>query len=105
MARSFNGTSDLITVDAAVLFSELAAFSVAAWLKASGALTNATWYGEGRAASANPFFQAQVNSGKARFAARADSGGTAQLNSISTTATVADGTWHHAIFKIGRAHV
>ncbi len=96
MARKFNGTTDKIDADAAVLnVSGQQAFSVSFWVNASIAQSSVLdpW-AVGASGAAGPFWQAQGDaSGKITFSGRsATSGGT---DSTTSTATVFDSTWHH----------
>ena len=98
MARSFNGTSDFIAADGAGVANMNTSFSVAAWVNASGALTNKTWYGEGSSSSSSPFYQFQCNSGKMRIIIRRDGNTGTADQTINSARTLADGTWHHAVW-------
>lgn len=98
MARSFNGTSDVIRADGANLATlESGNVSFAAWVKASGAITNAVYYGEGVNGN-NPHLQWQTNSGKWRGFLR-DVNGLSMINGVSSALTLADGTWHHFVYS------
>lgn len=97
--RVFNGTNHDITADGANVASMNRPFSVAAWLKCAGTITNAVYYGEGSVSSARPMLQMQCNSGKFRIFMRRDSNGlTSDVNGIASTLTVADGTLHHVVY-------
>lgn len=92
MARSFNGTSDLIAVDGAVLnptFST-STFTVAGWLNGA-AQQNKALYSEGRAATAAFFYLATQNgTPNNKFLCATSSGAFA-----TSTAVICDSTWHH----------
>lgn len=87
-AFSFNGTTDYVAaLNSASLNFGTNPFSVAAWIKTSNTgefkriLTK-------RAANATRWYSLAVNNGKAFF--EIDGGAN-----VSSTTTVADGTWHH----------
>jgi hypothetical protein len=98
MARSFNGTSDLIAADLAHLYAIASAFSVAAWVKGA-AQNNKGVYGEGISTSSNPLFligSGQTTTSKARVSITTNSGGSALA--VESTATAFDSNWHHLCF-------
>lgn len=104
MSRLFNGTTDKIVADAAHLFSEQSAYSVAFWVNAAAPGATAVAFSEGRSSSANPFFLIGCNAAnrsKVAVTIRNDAGGSSQINSSGTTqssATVFDSTWHHVVY-------
>ncbi len=99
MARSFNGTTDFMAMDAAHLYSLNAAWSIATWIKVPTGGGGATFYGEGNSGTSTPQLQIQVQpsgTGKAILAAHGDAG-TTQSTSL-TTGVVSDNTWHHLVY-------
>ncbi len=96
MARSLNGTSDLIAVDSAHLTNGATAFSISAWVKKS-ARANDQIYGEGNTGAAGPFMQFNFDATTGQhieIAARSASSGSSDVMAIGTI-VAADGTWHH----------
>jgi hypothetical protein len=100
VARVFNGTTDVITAVGANVASMNSAFSVAAWIKCAGTLTNVVYYGEGNTGTGDPMLQLQVNSGKWRMFLRRDgNASTSDVNGTPvSTSIVADNTWHHVVY-------
>lgn len=98
MARTFNGTSDQIAADAAAQYSNAAAFSVSFWVKAAAAAQGHVVFSEGLSSLSQTFCYFQTNSAKLMAVGRYNN--TLYL-SPSTTATVFDSTWHHAIYAQG----
>ncbi len=100
MARLFNGTTDLINVDAAHIATESAAWSLAFWLNAAPISSDKYVYSEGRADETNTLFgihqNSSVSSGKVQIIVR-NSAGASQL-SYQTTHTQIDSTWHQFIY-------
>lgn len=95
MGRSFNGTSDLIAVDAAHVTNGSVSFTIATWVNSSLANANAkNPYGEGNTAGLGPFFQIQGDaSGHVLVSARDTAAGGS--DQISGTIVAFDSTWHH----------
>ncbi len=98
MARQFNGTTDLITVDAARLFAQNVAFSQAAWVKAAAVIGMAIYAEAATASINNVYLMASGASGasKARIFIKGSTGTT--LLDFDTTAVAFDSTWHHLCF-------
>lgn len=95
MARSFNGTSDLIAMNGAATWKNTVAYSVALWVSANTAATELVCYSEGVSTSANGFielFTQAVSTQKMGVRLRNTS---ATVLSFGSTATVFDNTPHH----------
>lgn len=95
MARSVNGTTDLIVADAAHSYGADSAFSVSAWVKGA-AQGNKSIYSEGQSTSTNSWFDfasddTSTNKLKAQVA---NSSGTSIVHIVGTI-TAFDSTWHH----------
>ncbi len=98
MARQFNGSTDKIDADSAVLnMSGQQAFSFAFWAKATIAQSNVlNPFGNANSGAAGPFFQAQGDaSGKLVYAARSLTSGSS--DTTTSTAVYFDNTWHHCV--------
>lgn len=102
MARSFNGTSDLITVDGASdLFpADTSPFSLSIWIKATAA-TSKCMFSIGRDISANGQLAIYSASsvGAAIRVVMVDNAGTTRMDSTGTK-TALDGTWHHVLITL-----
>ncbi len=100
MARQFNGTSDLITADAAHIFGNAVAFSQSAWVKAAASVDR-TIYAEAATASINNVYLMATDTSPAtgttcRIFIKSSAGTT--LLDVHSTAVVFDSTWHHCCF-------
>lgn len=94
MARSFNGTSDLIDVGAAHSFADATAFSFSTWVKGS-AQSDGRIYSEGTSVTTNQFSIGSSASGSmntCRFLIV--SANSVKLDSTGT-AVILNGAWHH----------
>ncbi len=103
MARKFNGASDSIIVDAALTspswWQDRFGRTYAFWIKAAAAQSNVFMYSEGVIGNNNDFWGLSIVSGgtnQLRW-----SGGT-NFNTIGATSTavIADSTWHHCALTI-----
>lgn len=104
MARSFNGTSDLIAADLAASWTERVNYWVACWVNApqqAGTVSQRAFFSEGRRTVNQTFFlltnDTVANGKRAVISCRGDSGTGAQINA-GTTAAVCDSTWHHFVY-------
>lgn len=102
MARSFNGTSDNIRVDGAVVIggSSFSTFSLAFWVNAATPASQRGIYSEGNSGSAGSNFWwvfANTN-GKIHWTIN-NTSGTNVLTQDSNT-SVFDSTWHHCGFTM-----
>lgn len=102
MARSFNGTSDFIQVDAAVTspiwWNDAMGRAYAGWVNAPAGQSNVSFYGEGQSTSNSSFWflgivQASPATNLLRWSGSSQPG-------LSSTSVVADGTWHHVALVI-----
>lgn len=102
MARSFNGTSDRITADAAAGFTQQAAYSVGGWVigpQQPATPAEREFFAEARSTDHECFVISNDLSGfskKAKILSR--NGGGAATLAVSTAAAVLDNTWHHILF-------
>lgn len=101
MARTFNGTSDLIAADAAAGFSEQNNYGISCWVNLAASATKRCFYSEGRSTTNNPFIQLEnstVSTNRALIVVRNDAGGNSQINGVLTASAVYDSTPHHFIY-------
>lgn len=96
MARSFNGTSDVIAANAAATFGTTASYSVAAWVKAAlnGSGADQVFFSEGNSAATRPFMEL-INQAATGLVAVRLSSTSANVLSVAASGIVFDGTWHH----------
>lgn len=97
MARSFNGTSDLIAADGAAIGAFTVAFAIA--LRCKGSPQNNMWlWGEGSSSSNNQLFgfNTGASTASANLLLRSDTN-TVAVN-YTTVAAVFDATWHHIAY-------
>jgi hypothetical protein len=104
MARSFNGTSDLIAADAAAagLFpADASPLTLAIWVNGAAASTK-TAFNLGRSAAANASIVITSASNVGNRATRIVITDNANANhlDVSGTAAILDGTWHHVCLTL-----
>jgi hypothetical protein len=95
MARTFNGTTDVIRADAARLFSTSSACSFSFWAK--GVTTVASLYAEAATASTNNVFSLggdATNGAHLRLFVKA----VTTVLDVTGTATAFDTYWHHCCY-------
>jgi len=85
--------------DAAAVYSQLTAYTVALWVNRAATTSNLTAFSEGNRSNNSPIFVLGTGStsGKIWLISRND-GGTSGVNINSNTLTVFDGTWHHVAY-------
>lgn len=103
MARSFNGTSDLITIASVTAIPDTrTAFTWAGWVNAAAQATK-TFVSQGQTASTRSFLFFGTSSVSPNNTIRVllvDSGNINQINSTAGTAVVLDSTWHHVALTV-----
>lgn len=94
-SRSFDGSTDDISIAGTPIGSFSTPWTIAAWFNWDGGSSNGLIYGEGRAAQSTPFLGLGINysTAKARAYARGDDNAN---KSFDGTTTISSGTWYHA---------
>jgi len=97
MARSFNGTSDLIAMNAAASWKNTVAYSVAMWLISAQQASELVCYSEGVSNSANGFIEIFTQISTQKIAVRLRNTSATVLTLVST-ANFWTNTPHHVVY-------